>query len=48
MRENAVLSVIEYAKGIGFEFVGKIVSPIVGGDGNVEYLAHFKKNKNGE
>lgn len=48
VRENAVLSVIEYAKGIGFEFVGKIVSPIVGGDGNVEYLAHFKKNKNGE
>ena len=44
IRESAVSSVIEFAKGIGFEFVDSIVSPIIGGDGNIEYLAHFKKN----
>ncbi|MBQ9070302.1 MAG: TlyA family RNA methyltransferase [Clostridia bacterium] len=43
IREKAVLSVIEYAKGIGFEFISSMVSPVIGGDGNVEYLAHFKK-----
>ena len=42
-RENALVSVIEFAKNIGFDFCGSIKSPIVGGDGNVEYLAYFKK-----
>ena len=42
-REKALKDVIEFAKGIGFINVGYIVSPIVGGDGNVEYLSYFKK-----
>lgn len=43
IREQAKLDVIAFAKNVGFEFLGVITSPIVGGDGNVEYLAHFKK-----
>ena len=43
-RERAVNAVISMAKGIGFEFRGSTVSPIMGGDGNIEYLAHFVKN----
>lgn len=42
-REGALQSVVSFAKGIGFDFLGSITSPIKGGDGNVEYLAHFKK-----
>jgi len=44
-REVALGKVTEYAKSVGFEFMGSIVSPIEGGDGNVEYLAHFKKDR---
>ena len=43
-RRDALNSVIMYAKSIGFEYVSHIVSPILGGDGNEEYLAHFVKN----
>lgn len=42
-RIKALTDVIEFAKQTGFKFVAYIVSPIVGGDGNIEYLAHFKK-----
>jgi 23S rRNA (cytidine1920-2'-O)/16S rRNA (cytidine1409-2'-O)-methyltransferase len=42
-RENALKNVVKFAAEIGFDFCGSIVSPIEGGDGNVEYLAHFKK-----
>ena len=42
-REKALKDVIEFAKGIGFINVGYITSPIIGGDGNVEYLSYFKK-----
>ena len=42
-RRNALKSVTEYAESIGFKLVSSMVSPIVGGDGNIEYLAHFKK-----
>lgn len=42
-RQNAKTAVIDFAKSVGFEFVGSMVSPIVGGDGNIEFLAHFKK-----
>ena len=42
-RNEAVKSVISFAKAIGFKFIDKITSPIEGGDGNTEYLAHFKK-----
>ena len=41
----AVKRVISFAVQSGFDCVGLIRSPIEGGDGNVEYLAHFvKKN----
>lgn len=43
LRKNAVDEVISFAKCVGFKFVGIIESPITGGDGNIEYLAHFKK-----
>ena len=43
VREEARLQVIAFAKSVGFEFIDSIVSPIAGGDGNVEYLAYFKK-----
>ena len=42
-RKDALNSVILYAKSVGFNYVAHITSPIVGGDGNEEYLAHFKK-----
>ena len=42
-RELAVSKVIDFAVNIGFTFKGIIESPILGGDGNTEYLAHFIK-----
>ena len=39
----AAKRVIAYAVENGFDCVGLIRSPIEGGDGNVEYLAHFVK-----
>lgn len=42
-RENAVRRVLESATACGFEMVDVIRSPIVGGDGNREYLAVFIK-----
>lgn len=42
-RENAKKTVIDFARSIGFDCLGTIVSPIEGGDGNIEFLAHFKK-----
>ncbi len=42
-REDAVDAVIEFAKGCGFVLAGLMESPITGGDGNVEFLAHFTK-----
>ncbi len=43
VRQKALSDVIEYGKKIGFDFLGSIKSPIAGGDGNIEYLVHFKK-----
>ena len=43
IRLQAVNSVIDFARGLGFTPVAFIQSPIIGGDGNVEFLAHFKK-----
>lgn len=40
---SAVDRVIDFATNVGFNFVGVTRSPIKGGDGNTEYLAHFKK-----
>ena len=42
-RLSAVNKVTDFAKSVGFTLVATTVSPIQGGDGNVEYLAHFKK-----
>ena len=42
-REAALSSVVEFAERIGFVSCGAILSPIKGGDGNVEYLVHFQK-----
>ncbi len=43
-RREALKRVIDSAVGIGFEYLSYTVSPIKGGDGNIEYLAYFKKN----
>ena len=42
-RENAILRVVESAAICNLALEGLIRSPIVGGDGNREYLAIFKK-----
>ena len=43
VREGALARVIEFAEGVGFSSLGAITSPIRGGDGNIEYLVHFRK-----
>lgn len=43
IRKRALDDVIQFAKNVGFDFLGYISSPILGGDGNAEYLAYFKK-----
>lgn len=42
-RELAVSRVIDFAVKLGFSYKGLVESPILGGDGNTEYLAHFVK-----
>ena len=42
-REKAINRVIDSAHSCGFRTIGLIVSPIKGGDGNIEYLACFEK-----
>ncbi len=46
-RRNAILRVLLCAKESGFVCVGLCTSPILGGDGNTEFLAYFLL-KNGE
>ncbi len=43
LRKSAVDDVTEFALCCGFELKGIIQSPIIGGDGNIEFLAHFLK-----
>jgi 23S rRNA (cytidine1920-2'-O)/16S rRNA (cytidine1409-2'-O)-methyltransferase len=43
LRKNAVNDVLEFANCCGFKLLGIMESPILGGDGNTEYLAHFQK-----
>ena len=38
-RDESVCRVIDFARDCGFELLGKIESPIKGGDGNTEFLA---------
>lgn len=47
-RLAAVERVIDCAVACGFQRCGLIESPIKGGDGNIEYLVHFKKMPNSE
>ncbi len=44
LREQALKKVCSFAEEIGFTVCGTVTSPITGGDGNTEYLVHFKKN----
>ena len=41
-RDESVRRVIDFACGCGFKLLGKIESPIKGGDGNTEFLAVFR------
>ena len=43
IRDAAVKKVLDFALDVGFEVKGIIQSPIRGGDGNIEFLAHFVK-----
>ncbi len=43
IRRSAIDKVLGYATACGFEAVKTVTSPIKGGDGNIEYLAHFRK-----
>ncbi len=45
LRKMAVDDVIAFAAPCGFELRGLTQSPIVGGDGNIEYLAYFIKKE---
>lgn len=42
-RKFAVDKVLAFAESVGFRTTAVIKSPIAGGDGNIEYLAHFLK-----
>ena len=42
-RRAAIDKVVSFAEGLGFQTKGVIKSPIEGGDGNIEFLAHFIK-----
>ena len=44
-RDGAVSKVVDFASGVGFQLVGVTRSAIEGGDGNIEFVAHFKKNR---
>lgn len=46
LRKKAIDEVINFATACGFDCLGLIESPILGGDGNTEYLAYFKKKDN--
>lgn len=47
-RQRAILCVLESAVSCGFSVKGIMLSPILGGDGNTEYLACFIKDGRGE
>ncbi len=43
VREKVVRDISEFARDTGFKVLGTTASPIRGGDGNVEFLIHLKK-----
>jgi 23S rRNA (cytidine1920-2'-O)/16S rRNA (cytidine1409-2'-O)-methyltransferase len=45
VRDRAVESVVKFAEEIGFITLGLIKSSILGGDGNIEFLAYFRKKE---
>ena len=45
IRKKAIDDVLKSAKSAGFEFLSHTRSPIEGGDGNIEYLAAFRKTE---
>lgn len=45
LRKAAVDKVLSFAENVGFVNCGIIESPITGGDGNIEFLAHFVKEE---
>ncbi len=47
-RQTAIKRVTDFADASGFSLIGLTESPIKGGDGNTEYLAHFKKGRANE
>lgn len=44
VHENIILNIINSFMDIGFMICGLTYSPIKGGNGNIEYLAYFKKD----
>jgi 23S rRNA (cytidine1920-2'-O)/16S rRNA (cytidine1409-2'-O)-methyltransferase len=42
-RAESIERITEFAKSLGWERVGLIDSPITGTDGNIEYLAHWRR-----
>ncbi|MBP3873802.1 MAG: TlyA family RNA methyltransferase [Lachnospiraceae bacterium] len=48
VHESVITEVLTYASGIGLKCEGLTWSPITGPEGNIEYLAHFKKDTPGE
>ena len=45
LRKKALSDVTEFAERCGFKLIGTARSPIEGGDGNIEYLARFRKER---
>ncbi len=45
IRQRALSDVTDFAVSLGFCHMGSMLSPIKGGDGNIEYLAVFKKTE---
>ena len=45
VRDAAVKKVVDFAKDVGFDLKGIMQSSIKGGDGNIEFLAHFVKQR---
>ena len=45
LRKKALADVIGFAESCGSSTLGSAVSPIEGGDGNIEYLVRFRKER---
>ena len=45
VRDAAVKKVVDFAKDVGFDLKGIMQSSIKGGDGNIEFLAYFVKQR---